>query len=258
MKTVLITGATSGFGEAAARKYVAEGYQAVICGRRMERLTELASELSSESDSQKGAAVLPLQLDVRDRSAVETAITSLPASFRKVDVLINNAGLALGLGGADEADLDHWDTMVDTNIKGLMYLCRAVLPLMTAHGAGHVVNIGSVAASWPYPGGNTYGGTKAFVQQFSRNLRSDLLGKNIRVTNIEPGMCETEFSVVRFDGDETKASQVYAGMQPLKAEDIAEIIYWTTALPPHININQLEVMPVAQAWSGFAVHRDGS
>ena len=250
MKTVLITGASSGFGEAAARKYVSEGDQVIVCGRRAERLDVLASEL--------GPGALALQLDVRDRDAVEQAIASLPKGFQSIDVLINNAGLALGLGGADEADLDHWDTMVDTNIKGLMYLCRAVLPLMTAQGAGHVVNIGSVAASWPYPGGNAYGGTKAFVQQFSRNLRVDLLGKNIRVSNIEPGMCETEFSLVRFDGDESKARQVYAGMQPLKAEDIAEIIYWTTALPPHININQLEVMPVAQAWSPFAVHREGS
>ena len=250
MKTVLITGASSGFGEAAARKYVSEGDQVIVCGRRAERLDVLASEL--------GPGALALQLDVRDRDAVEQAIASLPEAFQSIDVLINNAGLALGLGGADEADLDHWDTMVDTNIKGLMYLCRAVLPLMTAQGTGHVVNIGSVAASWPYPGGNAYGGTKAFVQQFSRNLRVDLLGKNIRVSNIEPGMCETEFSLVRFDGDESKARQVYAGMQPLKAEDIAEIIYWTTALPPHININQLEVMPVAQAWSPFAVHREGS
>ncbi|MFT4799362.1 MAG: NADP-dependent 3-hydroxy acid dehydrogenase YdfG [Candidatus Azotimanducaceae bacterium] len=249
MKTVLITGATSGFGEAAARKFSAEGHKVVLCGRRLEKLQSLASELGPE--------VLPVQLDVQDRDAVDAAINNLPDAYKGVDVLLNNAGLALGIGGADTADLDQWDTMVDTNIKGLMYLCRAVLPLMTAKGSGHVVNMGSVAASWPYPGGNVYGGTKAFVQQFTRNLRSDLLGKNIRVTNIEPGMCETEFSVVRFDGDEEKASQVYAGMKPLCAEDIAEIVYWTTALPPHINVNQLEVMPVAQAWSPFAVHREG-
>ena len=153
--------------------------------------------------------------------------------------------------------MDDWETMVDTNIKGLMYVTRAVLPGMVARGGGHVVNIGSVAASWPYPGGNAYGGTKAFVQQFSRNLRADLLGKNIRVTNVEPGMCETEFSVVRFKGDEDKASQVYDGMQPLTGVDVAELIYWVTQVPAHVNINQLEVMPVNQTWSPFAVHREG-
>ena len=158
--------------------------------------------------------------------------------------------------GADEAVMTDWETMVDTNIKGLMYVTRAVLPGMVERGSGHVVNIGSVAASWPYPGGNAYGGTKAFVQQFSRNLRTDLLGKNIRVTNVEPGMCETEFSVVRFKGDEDKASQVYNGMRPLSGADVAELIYWVTQVPAHVNINQLEVMPVNQTWSPFAVHRD--
>tara|TARA_R110002072_G_scaffold89232_4_gene199903 strand:+ start:26919 stop:27662 length:744 start_codon:yes stop_codon:yes gene_type:complete len=244
---VLVTGATSGFGEASARKFALEGCKVVLCGRREERLAALCEEL--------GPQVHGVQLDVQDREAVIEAVKTLPVEFSDIDVLLNNAGLALGLGGADVADLDQWDTMVDTNIKGLMYLCRAVLPLMTARGGGHVVNIGSVAASWPYPGGNTYGGTKAFVQQFSRNLRADLLGQNIRVTNIEPGMCDTEFSVVRFEGDADRAKQVYSGMKPLSAADVAEIVYWTTALPPHINVNQLEVMPVAQAWSPFAVHR---
>lgn len=248
MKTALITGATSGFGAAAARKFSQQGHRVILTGRREDRLDELAVEL--------GEHACGLTLDVRDREQVFGLLERLPAAFQNIDVLVNNAGLALGLGGAHEADVDHWDTMVDTNIKGLMYLCRAVLPGMSERGGGHVVNLGSVAASWPYPGGNTYGGTKAFVQQFSRNLRTDLLGKNIRVTNIEPGMCETEFSLVRFEGDEEKASQVYAGMKPLSAEDIAEIVYWTTALPPHINVNQLEVMPVAQAWSPFLVHRE--
>ena len=187
---------------------------------------------------------------------MERKLTELPNEFSEVDVLVNNAGLALGLSSADHADLDHWDTMVDTNIKGLMYCTRAILPWMVARGAGHVVNIGSVAASWPYPGGNAYGCTKAFVQQFSRNLRADLTGKNIRVSLVEPGMCETEFSVVRFEGDADKASSVYEGMQPLSGKDVADIVYWTTQVPPHINVNQLEVMPVAQAWSPFAVHRD--
>lgn len=248
MKTVLISGATSGFGAASARKFAAEGHQVILTGRREDRLEALRAEL--------GEAACYKVLDVRNKEDVFAAIAALPEQFAAVDVLVNNAGLALGLGGADAADVEQWETMVDTNIKGLMYLCRAVLPGMKARGGGHVVNIGSVAASWPYPGGNTYGGTKAFVQQFSRNLRTDLLGANIRVSNIEPGMCETEFSVVRFDGDEDKARQVYAGMKPLSATDIAEIIYWTTALPAHINVNQLEVMPVAQAWSPFAVHRD--
>jgi 3-hydroxy acid dehydrogenase/malonic semialdehyde reductase len=180
----------------------------------------------------------------------------LPGEFADVDILVNNAGLALGLGGADVAVMDDWETMVDTNIKGLMYLTHAVLPAMVARGGGHVVNMGSVAATWPYPGGNVYGGTKAFVQQFSRNLRAELLGKGVRVSLVEPGMCETEFSMVRFNGDEGRAQDVYAGMQPLSATDIAEIIYWVTALPAHININQLEVMPVAQAWGPFAVHRE--
>lgn len=248
MKTVLITGASSGFGQASAEKFAANGFKVILTARRQDRLQKLAEEL--------GDRALAVPLDVRNRDAVFKAIDDLPDEFREIDILINSAGLALGLGGAQEADMDEWETMVDTNVKGLMFLCRAILPGMIERGGGHVVNLGSVAASWPYPGGNTYGGSKAFVQQFSRNLRVDLLGKNIRVTNIEPGMCETEFSVVRFDGDKEKASQVYQGMQPLGANDIAEIIYWTTALPPHININQLEVMPTAQTWSPFAVHRE--
>ena len=210
----------------------------------------MAKELGKQVDA------LAVTLDVRERESVERKLTELPNEFSEVDVLVNNAGLALGLSSADHADLDHWDTMVDTNIKGLMYCTRAILPGMVARGAGHVVNIGSVAASWPYPGGNAYGGTKAFVQQFSRNLRADLTGKNIRVSLVEPGMCETEFSLVRFEGDADKASSVYEGMQPLSGKDVADIVYWTTQVPPHINVNQLEVMPVAQAWSPFAVHRD--
>lgn len=248
--TVLITGASSGFGEACARKFASEGADLVICARRQDRIEALTEELSAQTN------VHGMALDVSDREAVEGLASAIPESFRDIGILINNAGLALGLGGADEADLDQWDTMVDTNIKGLMYCTRAILPLMVARRGGHVVNLGSVAASWPYPGGNTYGGTKAFVQQFSRNLRSDLLGKNIRVTNVEPGMSETEFSIVRFEGDTQKASQVYAGTKPLSGSDIAEIIWFVTALPSHININQLEIMPSCQAWSPFAVHRE--
>ena len=250
MNSVLITGASSGFGEACARKFAAQGLRLVLCARRADRLSALADELSQITE------VHSVILDVRDREAVFALPASLPEAFADVGILVNNAGLALGLGGADVASVDDWEAMVDTNIKGVMYLTQAMLPGMVARGGGHVVNIGSVAASWPYPGGNVYGGTKAFVQQFSRNLRADLLGKSIRVSNIEPGMCETEFSVVRFNGDEDRAKQVYSGMQPLTGTDIAEIVYWVTALPPHINVNQLEVMPTAQAWGPFAVHRD--
>ena len=249
-KTVLITGASSGFGEACARKFAADGHRLILAARRTDRIEALAKELGTQVDA------LAVTLDVRERESVDEKLTGLPDEFSEIDVLVNNAGLALGLNSADQADLDHWDTMVDTNIKGLMYCTRAILPGMVARGSGHVVNIGSVAASWPYPGGNAYGGTKAFVQQFSRNLRTDLTGKNIRVSVVEPGMCETEFSLVRFEGDADKASTVYEGMQPLTGKDVAEIVYWTTQVPPHININQLEVMPVAQAWSPFAVHRD--
>lgn len=247
--TVFITGASSGFGEACARKFAREGRKLVISARREERLLELQEELA------KNAEVLSLTLDVRARKAVELAFHDLPDRFSDIEILVNNAGLALGLGTAENADLDQWDTMVDTNVKGLMYCTHAVLPGMIKRGRGHIVNIGSVAASWPYPGGNAYGGTKAFVQQFSRNLRSDLLGKNIRVTNIEPGMSETEFSLVRFAGDVERAHQVYQGTEPLSGEDIADIIHWVCSLPPHININALEVMPVGQAWGPFAIDR---
>lgn len=248
--SVLITGASSGLGEATARKFASAGRRLILAARRQERIKRLADELSSS------VQVCSLRLDVRDRDAVQKCLTGLPEELSDIEILINNAGLALGLGGADEADLDDWDQMVDTNVKGMMYVTRHVLPAMVARGGGHLVNLGSVAASWPYPGGNAYGGTKAFVQQFSRNLRTDLQGKQIRVTNIEPGMCDTEFSLVRFKGDDEMAKSVYQGMQPLTAEDVAEIIYWVTALPAHININQLEVMPLAQSWSSFAVHRD--
>jgi 3-hydroxy acid dehydrogenase/malonic semialdehyde reductase len=173
-----------------------------------------------------------------------------------VDVLVNNAGLALGLEPAQAADLDDWETMVDTNIKGLMYCTRAILPGMVERKRGHVVNVGSIAGAWPYPGGNAYGATKAFVAQFSRNLRADLLGKNIRVTDVEPGLAETEFSVVRFKGDQERADKVYTGTQPLTGVDIAEIVHWVVSLPAHVNVNSVEVMPTGQAWGPLAIHRD--
>lgn len=194
---------------------------------------------------------------MRNRESVQSAIADLPDDFRNIDVLVNNAGLARGLEPADKADLDDWETMVDTNIKGLLYCTRAVLPGMVERDCGHIINLGSVAGTYPYPGGNVYGGTKAFVHQFSLNLRAELLGKNIRVSCIEPGMAETEFSVVRFKGDEKKAGDVYKGMQPMTAGDIADVIHWITNMPPHLNVNAIELMPVMQAFSPFSVHRNG-
>jgi 3-hydroxy acid dehydrogenase/malonic semialdehyde reductase len=250
MSSVVITGASSGFGRAAAKYFADAGFDLVLLSRRADRLAEVKAGLSDQVD------VVTIALDVRNKVDVSSSLTTLPDGVSEVSILINSAGLALGLGGADAADLDDWDAMVDTNIKGLMYCTHAILPGMVARGVGQIINLGSVAGSWPYPGGNVYGGTKAFVQQFSRNLRSDLLGKGVRVTNIEPGMCETEFSKVRFDGNEAQAAAVYQGMQPLSAEDVAEVIFWVATRPPHVNVNQLELMPVSQAWSGFSVHRD--
>lgn len=247
---ILITGATSGFGEACTQRFVKEGWRLVLVARRNERLKALQQRLGGET------SVHIVTLDVRNREAVMNELSNLPEKFSDVDVLVNSAGLAQGLEAAYEADVSDWDTMVDTNIKGLMYCTRAVLPGMVARNRGHIVNIGSVAGDWPYPGGNVYGATKAFVKQFSLNLRADLFGTPIRITNIEPGLAETEFSVVRFKGDGKKAAKVYEGTQPLTAEDIAEMIYWVASLPGHININRLEVMPVCQTWAPFAINRD--
>jgi 3-hydroxy acid dehydrogenase/malonic semialdehyde reductase len=246
--TVLVTGATSGFGEAMARLFAKHGHRVVLTGRRRDRLDRLVGEL----DGQAHAVVL----DVRDETAVNAAIASLPGEFAALDVLVNNAGLALGLEPAPEAHMADWETMVDTNIKGLMYCTRAVLPGMVARGRGHVVNIGSVAGTYPYPGGNVYGATKAFVHQFSLNLRADLLGKNVRVTCIEPGLAETEFSVIRFKGDEAKAKTPYRGVQPMTADDIAAAAYFAVTLPPHVNINVIEMMATNQAFSPFSIHRE--
>jgi 3-hydroxy acid dehydrogenase/malonic semialdehyde reductase len=245
---VFVTGASAGFGAAIARRFIADGASVVATARRLERLKALRQEL--------GERLLPLELDVRDRAAVERAVAGLPAEFAAVDVLINNAGLALGLKPAHQADLEDWERMVDTNIKGLMYCTRAILPGMVERDRGHVVNIGSVAGEWPYPGGNAYGGTKAFVRQFSLNLKADLLGTRVRVSEIEPGMAETEFSLVRFQGDAERAKAVYAGTQPMSAEDIAETVHWIVSRPAHININTISLMPVCQAFSPFAVKRE--
>src|SRR5580704_15236620 len=246
--TVFVTGASSGFGAAVARRFAAEGARVVVTARRSDRVRDLAAEL--------GPQVLPVTLDVRDRAAVADAIGGLPAEFAAVDLLVNNAGLALGLNPAQDADLDDWDQMIDTNCKGLAYCTRAILPGMVARRRGHVINLGSVAGTYPYPGGNAYGGTKAFVHQFSLNLRSDLHGTGVRVTCIEPGMADTEFSIVRFSGDQARADAVYASMQPLTADDIAESVYWAATLPPHVNVNTIELMPVAQSFAPFQVARD--
>jgi len=249
--TALITGASSGFGRAVARRFAAAGWRLVLAARRMERLEELREELG-------GAAAMHLwSLDVRDREAVFAGVAALPKEFAAVDLLVNNAGLALGLEPAWRADLDEWERMIDTNVKGVIYLTRAVLPGMVERNRGHVVTIGSTAGNWPYPGGNVYGGTKAFVQQFARNLRGDLLGTAVRVTNIEPGMAQTEFSTVRFQGDESRAAQVYRGTRPLTAEDVAEVVHFVATLPAHVNVNTLELMSIDQAWGPYAVHRQG-
>jgi 3-hydroxy acid dehydrogenase/malonic semialdehyde reductase len=246
-RIVLVSGASSGFGAATARRFAAGGARVIVCARRIDRLTALTAEL--------GSALHPVELDVRDRDAVARAIDTLPPELAAIDVLVNNAGLALGLEPAPRADLDEWDQMIDTNCKGLVYATRAILPGMVSRGRGHVINIGSVAGSYPYPGGNVYGATKAFVHQFSLNLRSDLHGTGVRVTCVEPGMANTEFSTVRFGGDETRAGAVYAGTQPLVADDIAEAVHWAASVPAHVNINTIEMMPTVQSFAPFQIHR---
>jgi 3-hydroxy acid dehydrogenase/malonic semialdehyde reductase len=250
-KTVFVTGASTGFGAAIARRFAADGARVVVTARRADRLAELAGEL--------GKNVLPVELDVQDRSAVEEVIGGLPPEFAEIDVLVNNAGLAKGLEPAQRAELDDWDQMIDTNIKGLVYCTRTVLPGMVERGRGHVVNLGSTAGTYPYPGGNVYGGTKAFVHQFSLNLRSDLHGTGVRVTCVEPGMVGgTEFSAVRFEGDQAKADSVYAGTTPLSADDIAESVHWVASLPAHVNVNTLEIMPVVQSFAALQIYRGGA
>ena len=245
---VFVTGATAGFGAAIARRFVTEGHRVVASGRRADRLDELVAEL--------GPSVFPLTLDVTDRAATEAVVGRLPQEFAAVDVLVNNAGLALGLEPAQNADLDDWETMIDTNVKGLTRMTRSLLPGMVERGRGHIVNLGSVAGQFPYPGGNVYGATKAFVDHFSLNLRADLLGTPVRVTNVEPGLCGgTEFSSVRFKGDDAKAAKIYDGTQPLTADDIADAIFWIASRPAHVNINSIQMMPVCQAFGPLAIKR---
>jgi 3-hydroxy acid dehydrogenase / malonic semialdehyde reductase len=249
-QTIFITGASSGFGAACARIFAQAGNRLVLTARRVDPLLVLQEELAGKADIH----IIPL--DVSDREAVQGAVESLPERYREIDVLLNNAGLALGMEPAHQVDLDDWEAMVDTNIKGLMYCTRLILPGMVARNRGHIVNISSTAGAWPYPGGNVYGGSKAFVTQFSRNLRCDLLGTRVRVTCIQPGMAETEFSRVRFKGDADKAAKVYEGTAPLTAADIAETVHWAVSRPPHVNINTLEIMSIDQAWGPFAIHRE--
>ncbi|HEY3708200.1 MAG TPA: SDR family NAD(P)-dependent oxidoreductase [Amycolatopsis sp.] len=249
MKTVFVTGASAGFGAAITRRFVAEGARVVAAARSADKLAALASEL--------GEAVLPVVLDVQDAEAVTSVIDELPDEWGQVDVLVNNAGLAKGLEPAHRAQLADWDQMIATNVTGLVHVTRALLPGMVERGRGHVINIGSIAGTYPYPGGNVYGATKAFVHQFSLNLRSDLHGTGVRVTNIEPGMVGgTDFSKVRFDGDEAKAGNVYAGTTPLTAEDVAESVHWASAQPPHVNVNVIEIMPVVQSSAALQIYRE--
>jgi 3-hydroxy acid dehydrogenase / malonic semialdehyde reductase len=248
---VLITGASAGVGEAIARRYAAAGIKVVATARRGDRLTALVDEFGED-------LIFGSVLDVRDRVAIEQLAASLPAEFADVDVLVNNAGLALGLEPAHEADLDQWEQMIETNCTGLVNMTRALLPGMVERGRGHVVNLGSIAATYPYPGGNVYGATKAFVRQFSLNLRADLHGTGVRVTCIEPGMIGgTEFSEVRFGGDAERAAGVYAGTHPLGPEDIASAVEWVTFQPAHVNINTIELMPVVQSFGALPIHRAG-
>jgi len=247
MPTALITGGTSGIGEAAVRAFVAAGWRVIATGRRKERLDALVAELGADK-------VHPAVFDVRDEAARDEALDALPAEFGAIDLLINNAGLALGTAPAQSASLDQWKTMIDTNVTALVSLTRKLLPALVER-EGAIINISSVAATYPYTGGNVYGGTKAFVHQFSLGLRSDLAGTGVRVTSIEPGMVETEFTLVRTEGNKEASDKLYGGANPMTAEDIADTLLWVAQLPPHLNINTLELMPVSQSFAGFQVAR---
>jgi NADP-dependent 3-hydroxy acid dehydrogenase YdfG len=244
---VLITGASSGFGAATARLLAKDGHTLLLVARRKDKLEELKASLNTEA--------YIAEVDVTDKQQVAAFFAELPEQYRSIDVLINNAGLALGVAPAQEASMEDWEQMVDTNIKGLLYVTRHTLDLMKQRGSGLIVNIGSVAAQLPYKGGNVYGATKAFVRQFSRNLRTDVFGTNIKVTNIEPGMAETEFSLIRFKGETDKANVVYKDTRALTAGDIANTIAWVINQPPHVNIDNIEIMPVDQTFGGAVIHR---
>ena len=247
MKTILITGATAGFGEAAARKFVAGGWRAIGTGRRGERLKRLQEEL--------GDAFLPLEIDMRDREAVES-LAQLGPPWNGIDLLLNNAGLAPPTDPLPDTDWDRIEAVIDTNVTGLVALTRALLPRLVER-KGQIINLSSVAATYPYKGGAVYAGTKAFVRQFSLDLRSDLAGTGVRVTSVEPGMAETEFTMVRTGGDKQASDKLYAGMDPMTPEDLADLFWWLANLPPHLNINAVELMPVSQSFAGFTVSREG-
>ena len=247
-RTALITGATSGFGAAAARRFVAAGWRVIVTGRRADRLQALVDELGAD---RAHAATF----DIRDANAMNASIDAVPEAFRGVDLLVNNAGLAQGTQPAQNARLDDWQRMIDTNITALVMLTRRMLPTLIER-RGAIINISSTAATYPYTGGNVYGGTKAFVSQFSLGLRSDLHGTGVRVTTLEPGMAETEFTLVRTHGDQAASDALYSGANPMTAQDIAETIFWIATLPPHLNVNRLEMMPVSQSFAGFQVARE--
>ena len=245
---VLITGASSGFGAAMARKFVGNGHRVIAAARRSEKLAALRQEL--------GANLLPLTMDVTDKASIERGLAGLPNEWRPIDVLINNAGLALGTEPVPQARLDEWETMIATNVTGLVTVTHLLLPEMVARHSGTIINVGSIAGSTPYPGGNVYGATKAFVDQFSRNLRADLVGTGVRTTNLAPGLVGgSEFSQVRLRGNEAAAAKVYEGTQPLTPEDIADTAYWIATLPAHVNINHLEMMPICQGYGSLAIKR---
>ncbi|MBB3342703.1 SDR family NAD(P)-dependent oxidoreductase [Luteimonas sp. RC10] len=248
-RTLLVTGATSGFGAATVARFLQGGWRVIATGRRAERLQALVDTHGTER-------LHVAAFDIRDADAMHAALDALPEAFRGIDVLINNAGLALGTAPAQRADLAQWMQMIDTNVTALVTLTHALLPTLIAR-RGAILNISSIAGSYPYPGGNVYGGTKAFVTQFSLGLRSDLHGTGVRVTSIEPGMAETEFTLVRTGGDQAASDTLYGGAAPMTADDIAEQLWWVANLPPHLNINRLEIMPVSQSFAGFQVHRGG-
>jgi serine 3-dehydrogenase (NADP+) len=246
-KTVMITGATAGFGAASVRRFANAGWRVVATGRRADRLQKLIDEFGKEK-------VFTASFDMRKPDAIEAALAALPESFRNIDLLINNAGLALGTAPAQKASLEQWNQMIETNVTGLVTITHRLLPTLIAQ-KGAIINISSVAASYPYPGGNVYGGTKAFVTQFSLGLRSDLHGTGVRVTSIEPGMAETEFTLVRTSGNQAASDNLYKGANPMKPEDLADTLFWVATLPPHMNINRLELMPVSQSFGPFQVDR---
>lgn len=248
-KCVLITGATSGFGLAAAKRFAKEGWRIIALGRREERLIELAKQLSTMTD------IHYCPVDIRDKNALEQAISQLPEAFQAIQVLINNAGLALGRDSSVESDLEDWHTMIDTNITGLVNMTHILLPTLIKQESATVINLASVAAHYPYPGSHVYGASKAFVAQFSKNLRCDLSKYGVRVTSLEPGLSESEFSLVRFKGDKETASNIYEGTAPLQPDDIANIMYWIATQPAHINVNSIEVMPIVQSWNRLNIEK---